>query len=411
MKVDKSLWWGAMPWEQDGGAVVNYYLMKMMNYLEPKHEFHAVPKVPTSFEPAALPFVEFFTPHYNNGGAVDNQHLYKEIPSYMLGNNIPLMVMFHIDWEYFPMASFVKAVGGKTLVHQTVHWNNDVLFKSKVLGNVDSWVAPTKWAANQLLRYGKIKRDKIKYIPHGVNMERFYPHGTTFRKYLNIKPDQKVILFTGRCSLEKGLHQLIPVMRPIIKDYNAVFVIRASVHPLLEKSMDMGFILDSMARHHKWNIRWIHSWTSPEAMEELTASCDILVQPSGHEGFDVPLVEAMACKKAIAVTNIPNHKEIMGGKNRECGIFMEPTVNAKLVNDGQQMIKVPSSDCIEGTLRYLLENPDECEYFASHGYERAKRNYNLAKVANKWLDHFDSLSPEEAGNLENSAIKGLVDEQ
>lgn len=408
MKINKSLWWGPMPTEQDGGAVVNYYLLRMLNYLEPKHRLFGIPKVPSFLEPNSLPFMEFMVPHYDDGGAENNTHLYQDIPSFMVGNNIPLLVMFHIDWEYFPIVNFIKSVGGKTIVHQTIHWNNDVLFNSKMLGDIESWVTPTKWAANQLLQYGKVQRDRIKYIPHAVNVEKFYPHETMFRKRLDLKPNQKVILFAGRCSLEKGIQQIIPAMRPIIKDYDAVFIIRASVHPLLEKSYEIGFILNSMTRHNERNIKWIFNWTAPEVMEELMASCDILVQPSGHEGFDEPLIEAMASRKAIAVSNIPNHWEILGSKNRECGIFMEPTENAKLVNDGKQMVKVPSADCIEGTLRFMLENPDECEYYATHGYERAKRHYNLAKVANKWLIHMDSLFPDNTVSVEKNAIDRLL---
>lgn len=409
MKVDKSLWWGPMPWEQDGGAVVNYYLLRMMNYLEPKHQLYGIPKVPSFLEPNALPFVEFLTPKYNTGTARDNKHLYREIPSYMIGNNIPVLVMFHVDWEYFPMANFVRNIGGKTIIHQTVHWTNDILFNSKVLDDVDSWVTPTKWAGNQLIMQGKIKRERVKYIPHAINTERFYPHDTKFKERLNLKPDQKVILFTGRCSLEKGIHQLILAMRPIIRDYNSVFVIRASVHGGIPESYDLGFILNSMVRNHPKNIIWISDWTSPETMEEITASCDILVQPSGHEGWDLPLGEAMACKKAIAVSNIPNHLEILGGKNRECGIFMEPTENAKFVNDGKQMVKVPSAECIEDTLRFMLENPDECKYYAEHGYARVKRNYNLAKIADKWFDHMESLFPDKTNSMEKNAIKGLLE--
>jgi len=292
------------------------------------------------------------------------------------------------------MASFVNNVGCKTLIHQTVHWKTDLIFKSPVLNNVDAWVAPTRWAADQLRLVGKIRRDKIKYLPHAVDVEKFYPHNTTFRQELKLEPNQKVILVVGRCSLAKGLHQLIPAMRPIIRDYNAVFIIKAGVHRKVAKSAEIGYIIDTLAKNNS-NIHWLPEWTEPSYMEELMASCDILLQPSGHEGFDVPLGEAMACKKAIAVTNIPNHYEIMGKRNRYCGIFMEPNTVAELVNmEARQEVKVPSSDVIEGTLRFMLENPDECKAYGEQGYARVRRNYSLAKVANDWLNYMDSLFPE-----------------
>jgi len=366
----------------------------MMNYLEPNHQFYGIPKVPHFLDASALPFMEFMIPEYKEGLARENKHLFKEIPRFMLENNIPLLTMWHIPWEFFPMANFVRDIGGKTLVHQTVHWKTDMLFKSKLLNAVDAWVAPTKWGAEQLSVVGKIKRDKIEYIPHAVNVEKFYPHDTAFRRSLKLEPNQKVILVVGRCSLAKGIHQVIPVMRSIIRDYNAVFVIRAGIHENVAKSTEIGYILKMLSENNS-NIYWLPDWTEPSYVEDLMASGDILLQPSGHEGFDVPLVEGMATKLAIAVTNIPNHYEIMGKRNRYCGVFMQPSVTAEWVNEkGCQPIKVPSSDMIEGTLRFLLENPDECKAMAEHGYARVRRNYNLAKVASKWLDYIDSLFPE-----------------
>lgn len=392
--IDKSLIWGALPWEADGGAVVAYYLYRMLNYLNPEHEFFGIPKVSPALSGEALPFMQFKTFEYNRGLARANKHLFKQIPEFMYKNHIPLLTMWHIPWEFFPMVNVVKKVGGKTLIHQTVHWKTDLLFKSKVLGNVDAWVAPTRWAEEQLRLVGRIKRKKIKYLPHAVNVEKFYPHDTAYRKSLNLKPNQKVILVVGRCSLAKGLHQVIPVMRNIIRDYDAVFIIKAGVFPQIDKSEEIAYVLRMMSENNP-NIIWIPDWTPPEVMEELMASCDILLQPSGHEGFDVPLIEAMACKKAIAVTTIPNHYEIMGSRNRYCGLFMEPSVVAEVLNDGKQEVKVPSTDMIDGSLRFLLENPEECKAYGDNGYSRVRRNYNLAKVGSDWLDYIDELFPED----------------
>ena len=393
MPINKSLWWGSLPWEQDGGSVVTYYQLRMLNYLNPEHEFYGIPKVPHHLSGEALPFMQFEILEYKHGLARANKHLFKQIPEFMLKKEIPLLSMFHIPWEFFPIAETVKAVGGKTLIHQTVHWKTDVLFKSKVLNQVDAWVAPTKWAEEQLRLIGRIKRENIKYIPHAVNVEKFFPHDTEYRKSLKLEANQKVILVVGRCSLAKGLHQVIAVMRKIIRDYNAVFIIKAGIFPNITKSEEIGYIIKMMSDNNP-NIIWIPDWTTPDVMEELMASCDILLQVSGHEGFDVPLIEAMACKKAIAVTNIPNHYEIMGSRNRYCGLFMEPTVVAELVNDEKQEVKVPSVDMIDGSLRFLLENPDECKAFGDNGYARVRQHYNLAKVGSEWLDYMDSLFPE-----------------
>ena len=387
----RSLWWGAMPNEQDGGAVINYYLLKMMNYLESNHQFYGIPKVPSMLEASALPFMQFHIIDYKRDEFPD-KHVFEEIPAFVSKNSIPLLVMFHIPWEYFPIVNLMKGIKTKTLVHQTVHWDTDVMFQSKVLNAIDMWVAPTQWGMEQLSITGKIPRKNITYLPHAVDIEKFYSHNTSFRESLNLAPNQKVILLTGRCSLAKGFHKVISVMRPIIKDYDSVFIIRGSMHPNVAKSEEIGYLYHIMAQQFPKNIIFLPDWLPPEMIEEIMASCDILCQPSGHEGFDVPLIEAMACKKAIAVTNIPNHYEIMGKRNRYCGVFMEPSEVAEVINNDQQEIKVPSSEVIEETLRFLLENPEECKAMGENGYARVKRHYNLAKVATNWLELMSDIS-------------------
>jgi len=386
----KSLWWGPFLNEPDGGAIINHYLLKQLNYLRPNHEFHGIPKMPQLLDNEVLPFMRFKSVKYEAGQLQGNKHLLKEIPEYMIQNNIPLLSMFHVPWTFFPIVKAIQKIGKKTLIHQTVHWTTDMIFKSRVLQDVDSWIAPTRWGKEQLITVGKIDKEKIKYIPHAVNVEDFYPHNTLFRQSLNLKPNQKVVLVVGRCSLAKGLHQVIPIMRNLVRDYDVVFIIKAGIYERVAKSQEIGYIIKMLAKNIP-NIIWLPKWTMPEFMEELIASCDILLQPSGHEGFDVPLIEAMACRKPIAVSNIPNHYEIMGQRNRYCGIFMEPSVRAEIINDGKQVIKVPSSDVIEGTLRFMLENPDECKTMGQNGYTRVREYYNLEKIGKKWLEYMDGL--------------------
>jgi len=364
----------------------------MMNYLEPQHEFYGIPKMPPEYaqvDGSKYPYMNIIMPDYSDPFKSN----FRQIPEIMSRHQIPLLTTFHTFWEGFPICNFVKKVGGKTMVWQTVHWETDLLFKSKLLKDVDHWVAPTKWAQTILSTVGKIQRKRIKYIPHGTNLERFHPHRTLFREKMRLDSNQKVILFVGRCSLAKGAHQLIPIIRPLVKDYNCVFIIRAGVFGRVTKSAEIGYLFELMSKKTN-NVIYLPDWYPPEFMEELVPSCDILVQPSGHEGFDVPLTEAMACKKPIVVTNIPNHREVMGGKNGLC-LFMEPTEPAEVINDGKQTIKVPKSDLIYGTLKFMLENPDECEAMAENGYKRVKKEYNLAKISSDWFDYMNEIIPKE----------------
>lgn len=391
----KSLWWGAFPWEKDGGAIVQYYLLPMMNYLDPNHEFHCIPKVPEELDAGEMPFTNCYSIKTKGLGDIP-----PAISELMLDKQIPIMTMFHIPWEFFPIVESIHDVGGIVINHQTVHWEDDVLFQSNKLREIDHWVAPTEFARRTLSTKGQVDSSKINVIPHGVNLEKFYPHRTVIRESLGIKDDETMILWVGRCQLTKGAHVIIPFLHKLLDEFPKVhFVARAGIYGGVQKSFEIGYILERMAKRNT-RLHFMPEWFPASYMEDLTASCDMLICPSGHEGFSLPPLEAMACGKPVAVSAIPPHIELLGGKNRFCGMLMETTVSSEIVNsypsnpDGT-MVKVPKSELIYDSIKFMLENPDEMKAMGKNGMDRARGTYDLAKIANDWLNLFEKLVPED----------------
>ena len=78
-------------------------------------------------------------------------------------------------------------------------------------------------------------------------------------------------------------------------------------------------------------------------------ACDLFVYPSFYEGFGLPILEAMACGRAVACSNStampevadsagllfdPNHFEEMA--QAMCDILVDPELRARLERLGQQ---------------------------------------------------------------------------
>lgn len=382
----KILIWGAMPNENDGGAIVTYYQLQKMNEMNPECEVHVAPKVWEQASPELIPFLKWHPIQTKYFGQIP-----REIPKIMKQYNIPILVLWHIPWEYFPIVNSVHRMGGKVINWQTVHWDNDVLFMSDKLGDFDWWVPPTQYAMETLVGVGGLSRGRMTMIPHGVNLEYFFPHDTSeLRNNLGITPDQKMILFVGRCQLTKGIVPMMLTARKLCNNYNCHIVFKAGVHDGVTKAREIAHLLHKMTQ---WDprIHFLSQWTNPSFMEELTAACDILVCPSGHEGFSLPPLEAMACKKPVVITDIPVHRELLGGKNGLCGLLMPPSMPTEYVND-VQMVTVPSNDMIYGSIKYLLENPDEAEFMGTNGLNKAKEYYDLNKVCKKWFDLLGNLT-------------------
>jgi len=362
----------------NGGAIVQYYLLNKMRYLMPKHDFYGIPKTPRLLRSDEMPYVRFFmdeaTPDY--------------VASVMFDHNIPLMVAFHIADQIEPYINPVHAVGGRILMHQTVHFPTDKLFDCKRLNDVDWITSPTEYGRQTLCNIAKVPQNITNVIPHGVDTDKYYRHQTAFRKNWGLE-DKIVILFTGRLSMWKGAHTIVPLFRDFTKGYNCTFIIRAQPNLDIAESKKLDYIYTTIASRNK-DVIYIPDWQSPAVMEEIFASSDILLSPTGSEGFNMPLIEAMACEMPVITTSLPNHLEILG---RDTALFVKPKIITGWA-DKHTQLKVPSSNDLYDALKYLVENPEEMKIMGELGRGRAVEKYDLTKIANKWIQLMTDLIPE-----------------
>ena len=393
--MSKYLYWGPFPWEQDGGAVVNYYLIKKQNELRSQDVYYGITKVPEQLEPQYLPFVNFplVTPDWENS-----------IPKLMSEHEIPLVNLFHVGVEEFEkIIDPVHEIGGKLVLHQTIHWADDAVMDSRRLNEFDCIVAPTDYAKRIFVQLGGVSSSKIKVIPHAVDTKKFYRHKSPLRERLGIKPHQKVILYSGRLSFWKGVQELIPIMRKLYQKYDCVFIIRGGAFEGVQDSAKLAKIFERLAYNNP-NIIFLPNWVTPEYMEELYGFVDILVFNSAHEGFGVPLIEAMAVEAVPITTALPNHVRICGNTG-DVAILLDPIKEVGLVNRGTKL-RVASHDALHGAIEWVLDNPDEAAVMGRHGRSLVKRRFDLTKISKEWLELYDSLVPNEY-NMDEEMLKEL----
>jgi len=386
LRLERSLHWGPFPFENTGGHVVQQLLLDKMHEKAPLHEFYAIPKNIELLDPKAMPYIQFFVGDKSMTNYLE--YMGKYIPQIISKYHIPLLIPFHISYDVENLIDPVHDVGAKILMHQTVHFKTDLLFNCKRLNDVD-WIAtPTQFGKDVLSHIGKVSKTKMNVIPHGIDTKKYYPHDTPTKIFYREKK-KTVILFSGRLSMWKGIHQIIPLFREFTKKYNCVFIIRGQPIQIEESSM-LNVIMDTISKQNK-NVVYLSEWLPQSTIENLFASADILISPTGSEGFNVPLIEAMACEVPVITTSLPNHVEILG---EETGIFVKPKEIAGMA-DRQTELKVPTVDDLRGALKYLIENPEERKIMGRRGRERVLQNFDLENVIiPKWFKLFDTLIPE-----------------
>jgi glycosyltransferase involved in cell wall biosynthesis len=180
-------------------------------------------------------------------------------------------------------------------------------------------------------------------------------------------------------------------MRKLINEFNCIFIIRGGAFSGNQESMKLAYIFERLSIGNP-NIVFLQDWQHPDFMEELFAMTDILIFNSAHEGFGVPLIEAMACKAIPVTTALPNHVEIVG-RTGLAGMLLEPRVQVGEVNDGRKL-SVASSDQLYGAVKWLLENPEEVSIMGERGCQIVNERYDLTKIVVQWLQLYDSLDTD-----------------
>ena len=131
---------------------------------------------------------------------------------------------------------------------------------------------------------------KITVIPHGYDPSVFVP---------GEKTEEPVILFVGGWSKgfddRRKLHIALRAY-DLIDDPDVKFVIKDSPYPFPEH------LIKRMNLKNK-NILVNKQYLSDEQMARLYQSASVLVEPTGAEGFCLPILEAYACG-VVPVTNV-----------------------------------------------------------------------------------------------------------
>lgn len=180
-------------------------------------------------------------------------------------------------------------------------------------------------------------------ITAGIDETVFYPRPRPLGRKLRI-------LSLGRKVDWKGFAELRAAMKMLFDERDDFEWVVYSAHDTPVPSLEAPFTL-------------IQSPYGAD-LAELYASCDITVNPSWHEGFAQPALEAMACGSAVITTPI-------GAED-----FMEDGVNCLV-------IEPKNSAQVRAAIKKLLDDEVLRIRIAAAGTETAK-HFHWDRIIDKW---------------------------
>ncbi len=183
--------------------------------------------------------------------------------------------------------------------------------------HTDAIIGVSKQIIENLKKNPLIKH-KLRYIPSGVEINRFSPNiKTQVKQELKIPADAIVLTNVGNFSEIKGHHILLPSFKKLLESGK----IKRPTYLLLAGRDTTSPQAKELIQKLKLTDRVIPLGFRRDIPEILKAT-DIFVFPSLNEGIAGSLLQAMAMKKTVVASYVGGIKTYL--KHMENGIAVEP---------------------------------------------------------------------------------------
>lgn len=228
--------------------------------------------------------------------------------------------------------------------------------------HADALIAVSNKLKLEVLQNYPVKKEKIHFIPNGVDNVLFCPNKT---------PEEKNILYIGRFSHEKGIDIVLKIAEKVLQlNQKTKFTVVASdekISQSMEKTRK-GFEL--LLEKYPKRFIWYREKLSRKELSKLYQEAIIYIQPSRYEACPLCVLEAMACGKAIICSN-------KGGM-------------PELVENAGMVIPLNSNLFAKKILKLLMDYKLR-ERYSRRALERSKL-FNWEDIAKKTLILYKKIS-------------------
>jgi len=200
-----------------------------------------------------------------------------------------------------------------------------------------------------------ISKQKITYIPNGVDTKLFKPSASddkkSLRKKFGIPEEDLIILSLGRLTEVKQPQKLIEVFSLIEKEIKDVTLVIAGKGELLGKTKDF------VKQKKLDNVIFLGYVDHEKEAPDLYACSDYFIISSKYEGGEpvLTVAEAMASGLPCIASNIPNLRLV---EDANCGIMVDFNDVEKAADEIVEYLKRDNLEHAKNARKYAINNLD-----------------------------------------------------
>lgn len=240
-----------------------------------------------------------------------------------------------------------------------------VSWMESTIKNADALITVSECLKKEVLQNYPVPENKIHYIPNGVDLELFRVTGNC---------QNKTVLYVGRFSLEKGIDVVFNIADKLLRaDKEAKFVVVASDKNIPKSLEKLSKKFNELLEKYPDRFVWYRETLNRVELSNLYNDSLICIQPSRYESFGLCVLEAMACGKAVIVSN-------KGGM-------------PELVKNAGIVIPLNSNLFVKNILK-LFEDYRLRERYIRRALERSK-SFSWENVASEIFSLYQNIKKEE----------------
>lgn len=176
------------------------------------------------------------------------------------------------------------------------------------LNHLDALFVASEWAKKIAVSNLSLPEEKIYVVPLGVNTDIFSPAENN--------PDNKTIFFNcGKWEVRKGHDALVEIFNFSFDPSDNVELWMMCTNPFLKPEQTLEW--ENMYKRSKLGnkIKLLPRAKTQAEVYNIMANVDCGVFPSRAEGWNLELLEMMACGKNVIATNYSAHTEFCNSEN------------------------------------------------------------------------------------------------
>ena len=250
---------------------------------------------------------------------------------------------------------------------------------NKLLEFDEMWV-PSKWQMECMIKQG-YPEDRIKVVPEGVDTKVFFPNPQV--KHSVTSDGRFKFFLAGRWDYRKSIKEIIEAFLKTFDKDEPVDLIVSVDNPF---SNDGLKTTEERLKHYGLEDERIKVLHFPSRTDyiDILKSCDCFVSCARSEGWNLPLIEAMACGTPSIYSNCSGQLEFAEGRGVPVNVLGERPANQSSYNHFNEMVGnyyEPDFNELSSKMRFVYEFHDDVKKQSLEESKEISKEFSWENVA------------------------------